>query len=89
MKKFTLLLILIGLTILLILVLFVAMVSATTYKADVDQDYGFYRVIALESDTDTTSTVLKEISYINKTLNISVGDISIPALKGGVFNEDK
>jgi len=81
MNKFALLLILIGLTVLLILVLFVAGVSATTYKVDVDQDYGFYRVVAIDlepaTDTKPTSTVLKERFYVNKTLNVNVGDTII------------
>lgn len=39
---------------------------ATTYKSDVDQDYGFYRVTSMD--------VNMSVNYMNKTLNITVGD---------------
>lgn len=44
-------------------------VTSITYKSDIDQDYGFYRVRVLDSS--------QSISYVNKTLNISVGDTII------------
>jgi len=47
----------------------VAAVSATTYKVDVDQDYGFYRVISSDKN--------QSMSYINKTINVTVGDTVI------------
>ncbi len=37
-----------------------------TYRSDVDQDYGFHRVIDY--------TTHKPTSYVNRTLNINVGD---------------
>lgn len=62
--------VLIGL-ILLTLALYINGALAVTYKSYVDQDYGFYRVVPLDlkSVTDIGNT-----SYINKTLNILVGD---------------
>ena len=38
-----------------------------TYRSDVDQDYGFYRVIDI--------TTHKSSPYVNNTLTINVGDI--------------
>lgn len=70
MKKLTGLITSIGLlTLLTVSTFFVVLVSATTYKTDVDQDYGFYRVISTDKN--------QSVSYINKTLNISVGDTII------------
>ncbi len=40
--------------------------SATTYKADVDQDYGFYRVVSTDKN--------QSVDYVNKTLIVNVGD---------------
>ncbi len=44
-------------------------VTNITYQVDVDNDYGFYRVI--------DRTTRKPINYTNKTLNIHVGDTII------------
>lgn len=66
---------LIGLALFMGLIFFISGVSATTYKSDVDNYYGFYRIIAVDSDTNTSSS--KMPSYVNKTLNISVGDTII------------
>lgn len=44
-------------------------VTNITYQVDVDNDYGFYRVI--------DRTTRKPINYMNKTLNIRVGDTII------------
>lgn len=78
MRKFTSLIIFAGLSVLLTLAFFVTLTSATTYKSDVDQDYGFYRVTATDpkiaTETQPTSTIIKNISYVNKTININVGD---------------
>lgn len=68
MKK----ILMIGLT-LLALLSYINNVSATVYRTYVDQDYGFYRIIVL---TDNVTTITN-ISYVNKTLNISVGDTII------------
>lgn len=44
-------------------------VTNIAYQVDVDNDYGFYRVI--------DRTTRKPINYTNKTLNISIGDTVI------------
>lgn len=70
MKKFTGFIVLIGLLALLIIVtIFAILASATTYRSEVDQDYGFYRTVVIDSN--------KTMSYVNKTLNITIGDTVI------------
>lgn len=66
---------LIGLILFIGLIFFIGETSATTYKSDVDNYYGFYRIIAVDSDTNTSSSEM--LSYVNKTLNINVGDTVI------------
>lgn len=58
--------ILMGLILLILLTFYGNIVSATTYRSEVDQDYGFYRIVVIDSN--------KTLSYVNKTLNISIGD---------------
>lgn len=64
MKKITTL----GLLVLLIGICMATGASATVYKSDVDQDYGFYRVTSM----DKNQTVLYDKN--NKTLIINVSD---------------
>lgn len=50
----------------IVLIFYSNLASATTYKADVDQDYGFYRVVSIDKN--------QSVDYVNKTLIINVGD---------------
>lgn len=56
---------------LIVSIVYLTGVSATTYRSYVDQDYGFYKASILDLNR---STSYQNISYEDKTLTIDIGD---------------